>query len=82
MTRDELKNQLRESIRTEESAVRVYYQHITTAVLRTPLPEQVKREVRDTAERLGRESARHRETLETMLEELQQDQQENSLDDR
>ena len=71
MTNEELCQYLRESIRTEESAVRVYYKHIRSAILRSGIAEDKQQRVREILERLGSESEHHRATLEEMLDEIE-----------
>ena len=71
MTNEELCQYLRESIRTEESAVRVYYKHIRSAILRSGIAEDKQRRIREILDKLGRESEHHRDTLEEMLNEIE-----------
>ena len=71
MTNEELRRHLRECLRTEESAVRIYYKHLRSAILRSGLPENTQQRIRSILDRLGRETEQHRATVDDILNKLE-----------
>lgn len=73
MKKDELMRHIREGIRTEESAVAIYYKHLRTVITRSGIDADTQDRIRSALEKLKAESMGHRKQLETMMAELEKD---------
>ncbi|MDY6903476.1 MAG: hypothetical protein SWH61_02215 [Thermodesulfobacteriota bacterium] len=73
MKKDELMRHIREGIRTEESAVAIYYKHLRAVIIRSGIPRDTQFRVRAMLERLKAESAGHRKQLEKLMSRLEKE---------
>ncbi len=78
MTRNELQQYIREGIRTEESAVNIYYKHLRSVITRSGLDKRSQEKIRARLEQLSLDSQGHRRRLESILAALEEES-ENDL---
>ena len=73
MTKDELVQQCREAIKTEEHATEIYLKHLRSIILRTDLDETGKERARDILEALIEGNRRHKTFLENLVKRIEQE---------
>lgn len=71
METTELKTQLKDALRTEESAVRVYMKHLKAITQRSSLDDDQKNKIRQVMENLIQENKRHHHIIQNLLDGLQ-----------
>ena len=73
MKKNELIGHIQEGIRTEESAVAIYYKHLRAVVTRSGIDVDARNRIRAVLDKLKAESAGHRKQLEAIMAELEKD---------
>ncbi|MDY6824637.1 MAG: hypothetical protein SWH68_12700 [Thermodesulfobacteriota bacterium] len=73
MEKGELLRHIQEGIRTEESAVAIYYKHLRAVITRSGIAADTQDRIRSALEKLKTESAGHRKQLEAIMAELEKD---------
>lgn len=73
MTKEELLRRIREAIRTEEVAISIYLRHLSAITLRSGLPEEKIRKIRDSFESLNEWNRRHKKMLEDLAAQVERE---------
>ncbi len=71
MEKNEIQTELKDALRTEESAVRVYMKHLKAITQRSPLNDDQKNTIREVIGKLIDENRRHHRIVQNLLNGLQ-----------